>query len=360
MASSTTKLFASPAGFRQGFEDGLHRMLDIGGLNLFILVAANASFDTALFSHLQPHLEATYRQLLARFREALRHGSRVEEADDDLLVFMKIACIGFDALHLTEQRRAGVWEVQFNHLRSFRPLRNSQRPMTTIRAPFDTQGFNFNRSFMQQEILWSGEMLGRHFNLYYNKFPFVDLHSLLVPEPERCLPQFHHHEMHTFVWDLVRRMSAALPGIRIGYNALGAFASVNHLHYQLFLREQPLPVERAAWVQNGGADPYPVDCRLFVSADDAWRFVERLHARNEAYNLLYTAAGMYCMPRKIQGRFPLADWSNGFSWYEMSGGMITFNHNDFAALREHSISEGLGLARLDWPASGDGQDYEAV
>jgi ATP adenylyltransferase/5',5'''-P-1,P-4-tetraphosphate phosphorylase II len=236
--------------------------------------------------------------------------------------------------------------VQFNHLRSFRPLRNSQRPMTSIKAAFDAQGFNFNKPFLQQEMLWSGELLGHHFSLYYNKYPFVDLHSLLVPEPERCLPQYHLREMHTFVWDLVQWLSGALPGARIGYNALGAFASVNHLHYQLFVRDRPLPVEHAAWAHNGGNDPYPVDCRWFVSADEAWRFIEQLHAQNEAYNLLYTSAGMYCMPRKKQGGFPLADWSNGFSWYEMSGGMITFNHTDFTALQEQNISDGLSLARL--------------
>ena len=346
MVSSANHLFASPAAFRQGFEDGLQHLLDIGGLNLFILVAANASFEASLFAHLHSHLEATCHQLSAQLREAFRHGSRVAETDDDLLVFMKIACIGFDALALTEQRQAGVWEVQFNHLRSFRPLHNSQRPMTTIQAPFDAHGFNFNKPFLQQEILWSGEMLGRHFDLYYNKYPFVDLHSLLVPERERCLPQFHRRELHTFVWELVQRLSDALPGVRIGYNALGAFASVNHLHYQLFIRDQPLPVEHPVWAHNGGPDTYPVDCRLFVSADEAWRYIEQLHVRNEAYNLLYTSAGMYCVPRRKQGEFALVDWSNGFSWYEMSGGMITFNHNDFSALQERSISDGLGLARL--------------
>ena len=346
MAYTAARLFASPACFRQGFEDGLHRLLDIGGLNLFILVAANASFETTLFSHLQGRLEATYRQSSARWRQALQHGSRVEEADDDLLVFGKIAAIGFDALALTEQRQAGVWEVQFNQLRSFRPLPNSRRPITSIQAPFDAEGFNFNKPFLQQEILCCGELLGRRFDLYYNKYPFVDLHCLLVPARERCLPQFHRHEVHVFIWELLRRLCGALPGIRIGYNALGAFASVNHLHYQLFIRNKPLPVENPGWVHNGGTDAYPVDCRLFVSAAEAWRFIEQLHAQNEAYNLLYTAAGMYCMPRRKQGAFALADWSAGYSWYEMSGGILAVNHKDFIELQEPTITSGLGLARL--------------
>jgi diadenosine tetraphosphate (Ap4A) HIT family hydrolase len=342
-----TAMFASTPAFRRAFEQGLERLLDAGDLNLFILVAANAGFEASLFADLGDLLKQHLGWHSERLRDAFVHGNRLDEADDDLLVFLKIAFVGFDALALTEQRKAGIWEVQFNHMRSFRPMRHSQRPMTSIRSPFNTQGFNFNRPFMQQEVLWSGEMLGKHFDLYYNKYPFVELHCLLVPERENCLPQFHLQEMHTFVWQLVKQLAPGLPGIRIGYNALGAFASVNHLHYQLFVREQALPVEAAQWVHNGGEDAYPVDCRHFTGVDEAWRFIDGLHAGNEAYNLLYTADGMYCMSRRKQGDFRLADWSSGFSWYEMSGGLITFNQQDYTALQAQRITAELGCARLD-------------
>lgn len=346
MPHTDTALFASPAAFRRAFERGLEHLLELGGLNLFILVAANAGFEASLFDALRERLQLHYRRHSERLHEAFTHGNLVDEADDDLLVFLKIACIGFDALVPTEQRQAGPWEVQFNHLRSFRPLRGSQRPMTSIQAPFESQGFHFNKPFMQQEVLWSGELQGTHFNLYYNKYPFVDLHSLLVPEPERCLPQYHREDMHVFLWRLVAQLAEGLPGIRVGYNALGAFASVNHLHYQLFLRDRPLPVEQSQWRHNGGDDSYPVDCRCFTSADQAWRFVDALHARNEAYNLLYAPGRMYCMPRRKQGDFSLAEWSNGFSWYEMCGGMITFNHQDYTRLQEVQIRAELHAASL--------------
>jgi hypothetical protein len=346
MDKPDTALFASPAAFRMAFERGLERLLDTGGLNLFILVAANAVFEASLFDDLHDGLQLHYRRHAERLREAFAHGDLVGEADDDLLVFLKIVCAGFDALALTERRQAGPWEVQFNHLRAFRPLRSSQRPMTAIQAPFDEQGFHFNKTFMQQEVLWSGRLHGIHFDLYYNKYPFVDLHCLLVPERQRCLPQFHLEDMHLFLWRLASQLAAGLPGIRIGYNALGAFASVNHLHYQLFVRDHPLPVERAQWLHNGGGENYPVDCHRFTSADEAWRFIDGLHARNQAYNLLYTPSCMYCMPRRKQGGFRLAEWSSGFSWYEMCGGMITFNHRDYTVLQEEQISADLHCASL--------------
>lgn len=347
---SQAELFSSPLAFRQSFENGLLRLLEQGDLNLFILVAANASFEPSLYARLRYQLENIYDCLLSELRDTYASGGNVNEADDDLLVFLKMAVVGFDALALTELRQVGNWEVQFNHLRSFRPMRNSQRPMTSIRTPFDVQGFNFNKPFIQQEAIWSGTLCGQSFDLYYNKYPFVDQHCLLVPSREDCMPQYHKEDMHAFVWKLVRMLSSALPGIRIGYNAMGAFASVNHLHFQMFVREQELPVEADNWVHNGGYDDYPVDCGFYDDSASAWRAVERLHESDQAYNLLYTPRGMFCLPRKKQGGFQLAAWSNGFSWYELCGGMITFNRQDYASLDADRIHMDLSLARLEWAA----------
>lgn len=345
-AAGFDALFESPAAFGGYFERGLEGLLDIGGMNLFILVAANASFDATLWEPLAPRLQNEYERLGTGLRAALAEGRRIEEADDDLLVFLKMSCIGLDHLHLTEQRLAGPWEVQFNQLRSFRPLRNSQRPMRDIRAPFDADAFNFNKPFMQQENLASGELLGRHIDLYYNKYPFVALHSLLVPERDMCHPQYLFEDMHHYVWKLVRHLAGNLPGIRVGYNAMGAFASVNHLHLQLFVRDQALPVESGHWTHNGGERHYPVECRVFDDAESAWACIQACHEENQAYNLLYAPGRLYCMPRRKQGDFDLPSWSNGFSWYELCGGMITFNHQDWAGLDEAVITESLGLAGL--------------
>lgn len=338
-------LFTSTAAFRRHFEDGLSRLLEAGGLNLFVLVAANATYDAALFAALRGRLEAAYGDLLSRYRTALTAGRRVEAADDDLLVFLKIAAIGFDALATRELRQAGPWEVQFNHLRAFRPMRNSQRPIARIRQPFDNAAFNFNRPFMQQEALWSGRLLGQPVDLYYNKYPFVDSHCLLVPARERGLEQYHLRDMHELVWRLVDELAGALPGVRVGYNALGAFASVNHLHFQLFVRTGALPVENAGWKHNGGGRDYPVVCCRFEDCAAAWSAIEHLQAQNQAYNLLYTPQAMYCMVREKQGGFMLPEWSAGLSWYELCGGMLTFNRDDFATLDSALIDAALTRAR---------------
>ncbi len=331
-------LFTSKAAYRNRFEQGLERLLDEGSLNLFILVAANAGFEKPLWDMLSPRLRTRFEMLCAE--------QSVDEAEEDLQVFRKMRDIGMEALQPTQHRTVGPWEVQFNQLRSFRPLRNSDRPMDSIQAPFDAAAFNFNKPFMQQEVIATGDLLGRHIDLYYNKYPFVELHSLLVPDREQCYPQYLFEEMHHYVWNLVENLSKTLPGARIGYNALGAYASVNHLHLQLFERDQALPVEDPKWVHNGGSEGYPVDCYVFDDPKAAWRQIERWNVCNQAYNMLYTPGNLYCLPRRKQGDFDLPAWSGGFSWYELCGGMITFDYRHWTGLGDKDICTDLAVARI--------------
>ncbi len=340
-------LFGSRAGYEAAFARGLETLLQSGDLNLFILVLANASFENQLFQRLRPQLLEQYQRLHHELSDLLNSNAGLDPANDDLQVFAQIAKIGFDRLNVTEHCGAGPWEIQFNQLRSFRPMRNSQRRISSIREAFLESGFHFNKPFLQQEKLWDGELLGRHADLYYNKYPFVDSHALLVPERDSCLPQFLDQDMHTYIWGLAKVLGATLPGLRIGYNAFGAFASVNHLHFQLFIRDAPLPVEAPRWQHNGGTDQYPVHGQVFDDPASAWSAIEQLHRQNQAYNLLYTVDRMYCLPRRKQGDFALPDWSKGFSWYEMCGGMITFERDACRALTEPAIAAALAGARLD-------------
>jgi hypothetical protein len=113
------------------------------------------------------------------------------------------------------------------------------------------------------------------------------------------------------------------------------------------VRDQWLPVESGDWTHCGGNEVYPVECFHLTAPDSAWAVIAALHAQNRAYNLLYTPGAMYCLPRKMQGGFELAGWSNGFSWYELCGGMITFNHQDYRDLTAGRIQEALSRLRID-------------
>lgn len=338
--------FQSPECFTDAFAQGLERMLEHDGLGVFILVCANAGFDPALQQFLQPVLKARFGSHAEQYREALMAGRALPDADDDVLVFLKMMAIGFDALQPGERRQVGPWEVQFNALRSFRPPRMAHTRVDAIHAPFNETGFHFNKPFLRKECFWSGELEGREVELLYNKFPFVDYHGLLVPQREHNASQFLTHDDHHYLWRLCERIGETLPGVGFGYNAYGAYASVNHLHFQMYRRATPLPLQDSCWQHNGGGLPYPSGCERFDDRDEAWRYIAELHRMEVSYNLLYLPGTLYCLPRRKQGSYPHAEWTAGFAWYEMCGGVVTFNRSHYEGLNEAMIRDEFAKLRL--------------
>ncbi|MDD3529205.1 MAG: hypothetical protein PHS77_04950 [Gallionellaceae bacterium] len=335
-------IFASPAALQDTFVAGLERQLAEPGLGTYILVLANASFDPAIWPRLRKRLGGRFADLAAEVREALRSGRRLAYPDDDLVVFLKLMAMGFDAISDTEWRRAGPWEVQFNPLRALRPARASgQKADGCTPPPFNPAGFQFNKPFLRPEILWQGELRRHPVRLLYNKFPFATLHGLLVPDPDQQLPQRLTQDWHLYVWHLAAELAARLPGLILAYNSYGAQASVNHLHFQTCLRDVPLPVESARWRHNGGEADYPLPCRVFDSALEAWFFIEALHRHEQPYNLVYAPDRLYCLPRQPQGQQPTVPWCAGHAWYEVAGGATTFSRDDFANLDAAAIAAAL-------------------
>jgi len=342
-----TPPFASVEALRSRFDNGLQGLLtDYDELGTFILVLANAGFDRALWERLSEPLNNRF-QMLAR--EVGRHrltGLLLDDAGDDLQVFRKIMALGFDRLSPTEFRRTTSWELQFNQLRSFRPHRLAQSSVNRINIPFDPNSFNFNKPFLRKEIMWQGWLCGRNAALFYNKFPFVDMHALLVPDPRQALPQYLREEDNEYLWHLTEVLSSTLPGIGIGYNSLGACASVNHLHFQMFCRQRPLPVADPSWAHNGGQESYPLACRRFDSVTESRKFIFELHQKEISYNLIYYPGAVYCLPRAKQGSHSQAPWSSGFAWYELAGGFTTFNRGDFNRLDEGALASEMAKLEL--------------
>lgn len=334
-------LFASPESFQHAFTSGLSDLLQQGGLGAFILVCANASFDRRVEAATTKELAMLFRSLSNEYVEALSNGRSIQAVEEDLLVFLKLHAVGFERLQATEIRHAGTWEVQFNQLRSFRPKRITTQVPQTLHLSFDEASFHFNKPFMQKEAFWAGKLSGRHATLYYNKYPFVDFHALLVPERESCLPQFLTEAHHFYLWQATLDLSRTLDGVGFGYNSLGAFASVNHLHFQMFVKPAGMPVMHEHWQHNGGSAAYPTRCARFDTPAAAWSFLSELHEKNTPYNLLYSKGHLYIFPRKKQGCYSQPDWTSGFAWHEMAGGMITFNRESYAGINQASIEHEL-------------------
>jgi GDP-L-galactose phosphorylase len=80
-----------------------------------------------------------------------------------------------------------------------------------------------------------------------NVSPIEYGHVLLVPRVNDRLPQALTPD--TLLLALNMASEAANPYFRVGFNSLGAYATINHLHFQAYYLHAPFPVERVPTVK---------------------------------------------------------------------------------------------------------------
>eukprot|EP00210_Caulerpa_lentillifera_P001776 g1706.t1 len=137
--------------------------------------------------------------------------------------------------------------------------------------PFDEEKFHFGKAFMQ-EVLFQFDITkasisqstiseeactGRSPNLIMiNVSPIEYGHILLIPKVLDRLQQI----ISTDSIQLALQFTASVdnPYFRLGFNSLGAYATINHLHFQGYYLMAPYPVERAV------TEPL-TDCKIMVN-----------------------------------------------------------------------------------------------
>lgn len=347
-------IFASEQGFKQAFRDGLHTILLQPDLGCFILVCANVFGDEELHRQMLPALERQFAVLKQSYMAGGLDKGDITATAEDRDIFQQIITQGLDTIPTVQYRQVGDWLCQFNQLRTFRPKRMAAQPVATLQQAYDAAGFNFNKAFIQKERLWEGEWYGRQLAWYYNKFPFVRYHGLLVLARQAQQPQYLTAAAHDVIWQLVTECGESFPDLGIGYNSLGAFASVNHLHFQWFLEPAGLPIMSRHWQHNGGSQPYPLSCYHETNPQQAWQRISSWHAQGVPYNLVYSPQGLYALPRQRQGDISHQDWTSGFSWIETAGHMLVQSATAFAQLSASEIEmemAKLSLSIKELPAS---------
>lgn len=306
-------------------------MLSPDEAGAFILVLANSLQDEKLDNDLKDDVALMFKKLRTNIKS-----DSMSITDDDLHVFRAIEQTGIESLMSWQTAGKGAWQVVFNPMRALRPARASGELIDSVHRPFDAGRFNFNKPFLQPEILWEGVYSGVPMRVLYNKFPFAPYHLIIVPDPDLQLPQYLTAKYHYLTWDLVKHYENVLTGFGVGYNSLGACASVNQLHFQSFIQQDVLPVELSRWQHNGGNDPYPMQCITFTDSDDSWRLLAEFHHINQPYNLLYRPGRCYVLPRKAQGSDDVMQRVQGAGWIEECG---VFNVADKAELESVSAEE---------------------
>lgn len=129
-----------------------------------------------------------------------------------------------------------------------------------VLQPFDAAKFNFTK-VGQEEVLFQFENGGGDDSYFLksapttvadrapnvvaiNVSPIEYGHVLLIPRVLDRLPQ--RIDQESLLLALHMAAEAASPYFRLGYNSLGAFATINHLHFQAYYLTVPFPVEKAA------------------------------------------------------------------------------------------------------------------
>ncbi|XP_070619631.1 GDP-D-glucose phosphorylase 1 [Erythrolamprus reginae] len=136
--------------------------------------------------------------------------------------------------------------------------RRRPQEVRSVRQGFDAGQFHFGL-IRREEILFClcrrrpgspGTLVA------INVSPLEQGHVLLIPEPALALPQMLTAEALAAGLEAV--LLSAHPGFRLGFNSLGAFASVNHLHLHGFYLDWELRVESAP------AEPLLPDAGLYL------------------------------------------------------------------------------------------------
>nr|XP_046249163.1 GDP-D-glucose phosphorylase 1 [Scatophagus argus] len=130
--------------------------------------------------------------------------------------------------------------------------RRKPQEILSIQQEFNAKQFNFNKINPQEvifEMIKDTEGGDENRQLHepcrmvvlVNVSPLEFGHCLFVPDPSRCFQQV----LTTFAIQvgIETVLLSSDPGFRVGFNSLGAFASVNHLHMHGYYLDHELKVE---------------------------------------------------------------------------------------------------------------------
>ncbi|KAL2247650.1 GDP-L-galactose phosphorylase 2-like [Sesamum indicum] len=243
-----------------------------------------------------------------------------------------------------------------------------------VLQPFDENKFNFTK-VGQEEVLFQFE--GREDNevqffpnepididnspsvVAINVSPIEYGHVLLIPRILECLPQRIDRE--SFLLALYMAVEAGNPYFRLGYNSLGAFATINHLHFQAYYLATPFPIEKAPskkiTTTTGGVKisdilNYPVRGLVFEGGnalEDLSNVVSDscicLQENNIPYNVLIADCGkrIFLFPQCYAEKQALGEVSSELldtqvnpAVWEISGHMVLKRKEDYEEASEEN------------------------
>ncbi|KAM4618287.1 GDP-D-glucose phosphorylase 1 [Polymixia lowei] len=196
--------------------------------------------------------------------------------------------------------------------------RRKPQEILSIQQQFNAKQFNFNKINPEEVIFEMIKHTGGSMALsegepckmtvIVNVSPLEFGHCLLVPDPSRCFPQV----LTPFAIQsgIESVLLSSDPGFRVGFNSLGGFASVNHLHLHGYYLNHELKIESVPvkpLVPGKGfyrlAD-FPPGLLFYTESEDVekvagaiFQVTDFLVNGNYAHNLFFTRG---CPPYDVQ------------------------------------------------------------
>ncbi|KAK4420795.1 GDP-L-galactose phosphorylase 1 [Sesamum alatum] len=243
-----------------------------------------------------------------------------------------------------------------------------------VLQPFDENKFNFTK-VGQEEVLFQFDASEDNEVQFFpnepidtdkspsvvaiNVSPIEYGHVLLIPRILECLPQMIDRE--SFLLALYMAVEAGNPYFRLGYNSLGAFATINHLHFQAYYLATPFPIEKAPskkiTTTTGGVKisdilNYPVRGLVFEGGntlEDLSNVVSDscicLQENNIPYNVLIADCGkrIFLFPQCYAEKQALGEVSSELldtqvnpAVWEISGHMVLKRKEDYEEASEEN------------------------
>ncbi|CAO2182022.1 unnamed protein product [Urochloa humidicola] len=215
--------------------------------------------------------------------------------------------------------------------------------MNQVLQPFDSGKFNFTK-VRPEELIFRICETDRDSAQYFdgapdiisasssailiNVSPIGYCHVLLTPKIQDCLPQ--RIDQESFLVAMYVAREARNPFFRVGYNSLGGFATINHIHFQAYYLKVQYPVEKATVEKltalvNGVSIAqlvgYPVNGFVFEdgpSLEDLSYVVAKvcifLQENNRPFNVLISESGkrVFLLPQCYAERQLLGKASQEF------------------------------------------------
>lgn len=265
--------------------------------------------------------------------------------------------------------------------------RPTEFSMSKVVQAFDENKFNFKKA-KQDEVLFQFEVSADEYTscfedathvkgnasfVYINISPIEYGHVLLVPKVLKCLPQQMCAE--SLLTALHMSVEVHNPCFKIGFNTLGAYATINHLHFQGYFLNAPFPVEcvptedvagfknkRDANMKLSQLTDYPVRAFVFELGTDLEALAcavsdacNLLESKNIPYNLLIVDCGARVLmfpqrfdENKKEKTIPdsILDTQVNPAAFEIGGHMVLKRKQDYDDITEEKVYELLSYASL--------------